>query len=233
MRESSIRQAKRTRKRSLRQIEMTRRGVKNRLEAVLTRSKWNRRQFLRSTAAAAGALTLSSQPVMAQEDGIELRTLFFNFTHLGPRKSPLKAVIGGTVYTLSPVHNSHPALLKARQTNSFLQQIPSSLLTHVLEDVPLPATQVAMHYTLTDADPATGTWSMPSIFMTIPKSALTNAFEVRTTLLGDAPVPISAKRELYGIGPAMTLQDLWTSRTLWTPPITPPRWCFLIRRFSA
>lgn len=172
-------------------------------------SSVNRRKFLQ-TAAAAGALAaIAPKTGEARAKRTEARTLFFNFSnHPGVGYGNFYAFLGGLIHPLKRAAES-PALLHATRTNSFLNAMPSSAVTHVLESVELPNDSCALGYTIADANPGMGTWSMPHVFFTVPPSSLSRAYrQARTTLLEGQPLNLSAKREFYGAGPAMTLQDL-------------------------
>ncbi|MEA3413412.1 MAG: hypothetical protein U9R74_18030 [Pseudomonadota bacterium] len=136
------------------------------------------------------------------------RTLFFNLSH-EPDSDTARYILvaGGRRYHLHKVKEGSPILRRARRRNRFLQQVPDSALTHVARNV-LTAGGVQLHYVIKDADTATGTWSMSSMFFQLPASAIVNAFERGVVRLGSEPRRPSAKRKLYGLEAAVTPWDL-------------------------
>ncbi|HEY3457850.1 MAG TPA: hypothetical protein VGK64_24935 [Bryobacteraceae bacterium] len=180
----------------------------------LKREHLSRRDFTGS-AVGAGAMLALAPPL----DGNisrhrKVRTLFFNFSHEDYAGHTYYIVIGQHRRALSPVYPSHPALAKARRTNSVLAKLPDSAITHVVENIPLPDA-VHLAYTIKDPDTSNGTWGMSSMYLLPPKSSFIHAYNaMRKDLPVGAPLPISAKRKKYGLLPALTLQDLLDEQDL-------------------
>jgi hypothetical protein len=137
------------------------------------------------------------------------RTLFFNFSHEpDSATAAYYLVAGGQRLPIRRIGVGDPALTRARESNAFLRQVPERSLTHVLEAAALPGDAVQLCYTLKNPDVNAGTWSMPSMMTHIPESGLRYAYERARERVTTGPLPLSAKRRLYGLKPAETLQDL-------------------------
>ncbi len=195
-----------SRKLSLAQTRaLIRKGAsKRRINAV------SRRQFLGTAAAASATLGLASHLEgrgRGHKDN-ERRSLFFNLSHEDYKGQTYYFVSGTRRYRLQEADPSHPALLRARQTNNLLQSLPPEAVTHVVENFALPP-GVQLGYTMKILDQSQGTWAMSSIQLQVPASGVSDAYaRARQNLLEGAPLPLSPKRMKYGLPAAVTLQDV-------------------------
>src|SRR5690348_5898963 len=165
----------------------------------ILRMRLNRscREFIGTTAAAGALLALapglegaSRHPHVRKEQ----RTLFFDLTHEAHEGHIYHLVVGAQRYELQHCHRYHPALLKARRQNGFIQMLPDGVLTHVVENVQLPA-GVQLSYVMKDPDVSTGTWGMSAIYLLPPKTAFAYAYvQARKKVPAGAPLRLSAKR---------------------------------------
>ena len=184
-----------------------------------------RREFLRYSAAA-GALAGSS-PFMAtwanelSKSGrharrcFERHTLFFNFAHEPDAVTARYFLVAGKRrYRLRPVKKHAAVLSYARKRNRFLRQVPDEAFTHVVSNAAFSADSVQLCYVIKDPDTTAGTWSMSSMFFQLPSSAVSQAYKRAVGRLGAERLPLSAKRQLYGIGPAMAARDLLEEEAL-------------------
>ncbi len=167
----------------------------------------SRRKFLGATAAAT-TLTLAPH-VEAARKREERHTLFFNFSHEDHEGHTYYFLMGTQRYPLERVHRDHPALSGARQTNAFLRALPPGAITHVIENIHLPADAVLLGYSIKDPETGTGTWAMSNIYLHVPASQLSYAYmRARKNLLDGVALPLSAKRMKYGVPAAVSLKDL-------------------------
>ena len=171
----------------------------------------SRREFI-GTTAAAGALLALAPGLKASNrhhpGRSEQRTLFFDLTHEDYQGHTYHLVIGAQRYELQRCHRSHPALLKARRQNRFIQMLPDGVLTHVVEGIPAPL-GVQLSYLMKDPDISAGTWGMSAIYLLPPKSAYSYAYaQARARTSAGQPLALSAKRNKYGLPAASSLQDL-------------------------
>jgi hypothetical protein len=172
----------------------------------------SRREFINSAAAAGAMLTLApgveASGCRRHGGRKELRTLFFDLTHEDHQGHTYHLVVGTRRYPLEHCHRSHRALVKARGQNGFVRALPDGVLTHVIENVQQSA-GVQMSYLMKDPDVSTGTWSMSAIYVLPPKSAFSYAYQqARAKLSPGQPLPLSAKRDKYGLPPAASSDDL-------------------------
>ena len=175
----------------------------------------SRRQFLGTAAACTATLALvpSAGAVPMSKDAV--RTLFFNLSHEDHEGHTYYLVMGKHRHRLERVHQAHPTLARVRRTNLFLRALPPDLITHVIENVQLPANAVLLGYTIKDPDTSSGTWAMSSIYLHVPSSSLGYAYaQARKHLLGGGPLPLSAKRMKYGVRAAVSLDDLLDEQAL-------------------
>jgi hypothetical protein len=177
-------------------------------------SRWTRRKFLTHTAASGLLLGLSPELGSSQSGRRESRTLFLNLSgdanSAESRRSSSKPFfhIGGRTYRLKSV-SEHPAVLeRARQGNVFLSLVPDDQITHFLEDASFSSDITELGYIGQDVDPEAGTWSMSMVFQNLPASGLQAAYARAREITPNGPLPLSAKREFYGIDAAFTIQDL-------------------------
>src|SRR5205085_3490424 len=106
----------------------------------------SRRQFLGTAAAAGATLALAPHLDAAHTPKKEQRTLFFDFSHEDHQGHAYYLVLGANRYRLEEAGPSHPAVVRARQTNRLLQAMPDRAITHVLENVKLSAGAVQLGY---------------------------------------------------------------------------------------
>jgi hypothetical protein len=171
----------------------------------------SRREFI-GTTAAAGALLALAPGLKASNrhhpGRSEQRTLFFDLTHEAHQGHTYHLVMGAQRYELQHCHRSHPALLKARRQNGFIEMLPDGVLTHVVENIPMPP-GVQLSYLMKDPDTSSGTWGMSAIYLLPPKSAYSYAYtQARARTSAGQPLVLSAKRRKYGLPAASSLQDL-------------------------
>jgi hypothetical protein len=181
-----------------------------------THKRVSRREFASSAAGAGAMLALAPHlaPAAVQYQ-TERRTLFFNFSHEDHQRHTYYVVMGKHRHRLNPVTAAHPALAAARRNNRFLAALPDSEITHVVEDVPLSGTTAQLLYTMRDPQTSSGTWGMSSIYLVPPKSSLAKAHRaIRKGLNFGAALPLSAKRQSYGLTPAVSLQDFLDEQDL-------------------
>lgn len=169
-----------------------------------------RRAFL-SRAAAAG-MALGLPPLLASCGGdagpapaaaaAEERVLFFNLSGHAHGGAEHQLNIAGRRFRLTPVAEAPHVLLLARQDNGFLRGVPNDSITHHVQ-ASLPANAVALGYVSSLEDPATGTWAMSSLYLSLPQSAHESVIARSAS-----PLQRSAKRRFYGMPAALTTQEL-------------------------
>jgi hypothetical protein len=175
----------------------------------------SRRRFLGSAAACTASLALKPSPGAAHVQENRTRTLFFNLSHEDHEGHTYYLVLGKHRHRLETVHPAHPGFARARRANPFLRALPPGLITHVIEDIRLPADEVLLSYTIKDPDTTSGTWAMSSIYLLVPRSSISRAYgRARKHPLGEAPLPLSAKRMKYGVRAAESLDDLLDEQDL-------------------
>ena len=178
------------------------------------REQPSRRDFAGSAVGAGAMLALAPPLDAAISRHREMRTLFFNLSHEDYAGHTYYLVIARHRYALSPVYAAHPALAKARRTNSVLAKVPDSAITHVVENILVP-NAVHLAYTIKDPDISTGTWGMSSVYLIPPKNSFVHAYNaIRKELRFASELPLSAKRKKYGLLPALSLQDLLDEQDL-------------------
>jgi hypothetical protein len=189
-------------------------------------SPLTRREFIERIVAAATALGMP--PLLASCGGSddeapaptppqrpsELRTLFFNFSHLGAAQTTHVLVAGGKRLPLTKVSDKPEVLRSARQGNEFLRSVPDDQITHHVEAAAFATSSVTLAYLSCAEDPAGGTWQMSSMYFNIPSNGVSHAYakaRVRTT---EGPLPLSGKRRRYGVRAAASAQDLLEEHAL-------------------
>jgi hypothetical protein len=105
-----------------------------------------------------------------------------------------------------------------RKKNKFLQNVPDDQLTHFVQNVRLSADFVTMSYVIQGANPSTGTWNMSAMYLPPPLERNRRRRGAdRRKRAGTNPIPLSAKRSLYGHPPAVTAEDLIEEAILLDP----------------
>lgn len=183
----------------------------------------NRRQFLTYATGAAPALPLllsnwsatAAEPAPVQKPLRVRRTVFFNFSHETDAATASYYLIAGKHrYQLRWLEPNDSALARERESNLFLQGVPDTSITHILENVALPTDAVVLCYTVKNPDMAAGTWSLSTMYTHIPQSGVEYAYGLGRGRFQVGPLPLSAKRRLYGHRPAESLQDVLEERAL-------------------
>lgn len=182
----------------------------------------SRRDFLMS-GAGAGLAALGLPPLLAScgdtggdgpPPGKHVRTLFFNLSHEPHAGRTYYLTGGGQRSTLTPVAEAPLVLDGARQTNKFLARVPDSEITHHVENAVFASDSVTLCYVSSDIDAQVGTWSMSSTQLYIPPVGARRAYAQARQATPSGPLPLSVKREFYGIEAAQTEQDLSDERDL-------------------
>ena len=185
--------------------------------AERSRNEVDRRHFLGYAAGlvqglplAVGALAAAPSTASAKPKPERKRlNFFFNFSHeWDAATSDYYLVAGKLRYRLRGLSPNDHTLARERLNNRFLQQVPDAALTHVLENVALPADAVTLCYTVKNPDRTGGTWSLSSMYTTIPESGVAYAYDRARERKASGRLPLSAKRRQYGHPPAETLEDL-------------------------
>lgn len=200
-------------------------GPVDALEDVVTAAieRVTRRRFLQRAGGAGLAAGLSPlmtscgsdrDPEPAAPAGKEARTLFFNLAHEDYAGRTYTLTGGGRTYVLTPVAARPDVLARERAGNQFLRNVPDDQITHHVEDVVTPGDTVTLFYVSSDLDPVAGTWSMSSTHLQIPMSASPHAYRLARMRFPSGPLPLSAKRKLYGMPGAQTEQDMREERVL-------------------
>lgn len=149
------------------------------------------------------------EEVTAPPPRTETRTLFFNLSHVGAAADSGQSIyVGGQWYPLTPSSAAPQVLAEARRNNALLATLADEHITHHAVGVTLPTDISAMGYIIGDLDPASGACSMSLQVQMLPSAALTHAYSRMRSLLGAGPLPLSAKREHYGLNAAASEQDL-------------------------
>ena len=169
-----------------------------------------RREFL-SRVAAAG-MALGMPPLLSSCGGetagtaatpqTESRLLFFNLSGSRHIATEHHLNIAGQRFRLTPVAEAPEILAGARRDNGFLRSISEISITHHVE-ASLPANAVALGYVSCLEDPATGSWAMSSLYLSLPRSS----YEAAAARLRNQ-MQRSAKRRFYGLPAALSAADL-------------------------
>jgi len=157
-------------------------------------------------------MSLSPELSKPQSGNTETRTLFFNLS------SPLSSAqalgnasfftVGGRRYQLQSASQNPRVLRDARANNAFLRAVPDDQITHYLEGVVLSTDITPLAYVGTVIDAQAGTWAMDSVVQVLSPSAATQAYAHARAITPDGPLPLSAKRDFYGIPAAFSQDDL-------------------------
>ena len=183
----------------------------------------SRRDFLRGGFAAGLALGLppllascsgSDDDEPAPRIGREQLTLFFNLSHFDHAGKTHFLVGGNQRHELVATASKPEVLAAARQGNAFLREVPDASITHFVEGAVFATDSVTICYHGTELDVAAGTWSMTGVFYNIPSVAAKAAHLQARLRTPRGPLPMSAKRALYGLRPAQTEADLAEERVL-------------------
>jgi hypothetical protein len=184
-------------------------------QALRMYSRFTRRRFLAQSAASGLILGLPSNSDSAQPETAKRRPLFFNLANLvstsgerSRRRHRPFFHIGGHTYELSSVEDNPEVLERARQRNSFLRAVPDSQITHYLRNSNLSGDITPLGYVGEPIDLQAGTWAMSMVLQFLPASALPAAYASARKLTPNGPLPLSAKRDFYGIASAFSEQDL-------------------------
>ncbi len=143
----------------------------------------------------------------SERTGGKRQMLFFNLSHLKGANTTHHLHLGGRKYPLTRVQD-RPNVLKAyRRNNEFLRSVPDDQITHhvvieTAQDV------VRLGYWSSNENPADGSWEMTGMHMDIPQSALAAAYLHARQSTPTGPLPLSNKRQNYGVRAAHTLRDL-------------------------
>ena len=184
-------------------------------QALRMVSRFTRRKILAQSASAGLMLGLSSKSDSAQLEKVKRRTLFFNLSGQSSTSSERShrrhrrfLHIGGQTFKLDSVNDNPEVLERARQLNSFLRDVPETQITHYLENATLSTDITLLGYVGEPIDIQAGTWSMSMVLQFLPASAVPAAYASARELTPNGPLPLSAKREFYGIAAAFSEQDL-------------------------
>jgi hypothetical protein len=186
------------------------------LKTLRSRSRFSRRKFLGQTAGTGLLLRLAPNLGKAQSEGVNApRTLFFNLAReqsLAGEESYARQRhffnIGGQSYTLKQVTQRPGVLAQARGHNAFLRAVPDDQITHYIDNFAVTSDITPLGYLGSTIDEAAGTWSMSSVVQYLSPSAVSKAYGHARHLKPEGPLPLSAKREFYGIEAAFTAHDL-------------------------
>lgn len=161
------------------------------------------------------ALTQSATLKPSATRPVEVRTLFFNFSHEDYANKTYYLVAAGRKYRLTRVIDKPSVLVLERNRNTFLRQVSKLNVTHHLENVELAGDAVQLCYVTSDENQASGTWKMSAMFLNMPTNAIATAHALGNNLFGPAGRPLSAKRRKYGIAkPAASAIELIDEQTL-------------------
>jgi hypothetical protein len=187
---------------------------------------FTRRQFL-TGALATGALTGIPAGLLAQGRGgagkpaqarFEQRDYFFNFAHEAEHPSATYYLVaGGTRVRLKRAQDNPGVLKQHRKKNRFLRNVPDDQITHYVQNVRLSADFVTMSYVIQGASTSAGTWNMSAIYFLPPMGGIVDAAALSVERAGSSPLPLSAKRFLYGHPPARTAEDMIEEALLLDP----------------
>ncbi len=212
---TTTRQRRRTTVSSPRVQARRRRKPISATQALRMYSRFTRRRFLAQSAASGVILGLPSNSDSAQPETAKRGPLFFNLANLvstsgerSRRRHRPFFHIGGHTYELSSVDDNPEVLERARQLNSFLRAVPDSQITHYLRNSNLSGDITPLGYVGEPIDLQAGTWAMSMVLQFLPASALPAAYASARKLTPNGPLPLSAKRDFYGIAAAFSEQDL-------------------------
>jgi hypothetical protein len=185
------------------------------LKTARLHSRFSRRRFLHRSANAGLLLSLSSQIGKPEPEDSEERVIFFNLSSSQvpaweDKTSTTRYFfnVGGRSYRLQRVSTNPRVLRRARRRNAFLSAVPDDQITHYIEGFTAPAHITLLGYIGSVIDEASGTWSMASVVQYLDPSGIPEAYEHARTITPNGPLPLSAKREFYGIPAAFSEQDV-------------------------
>jgi hypothetical protein len=187
------------------------RSVSKTLKIARTHSTFSRRRFLNRTLAAGALLSVSRRLAESEPGEDAQRPIFFNLSRpqgLSIASKGYFLTIGGNTYPLRLVSQDPDVLRRARLGNAFLSAVPEDQITHYVEGFTVPAEITLVGYIGSMIDEQAGTWSMDSIFQYLPPSEIAKAYPHARKSNPEGPLPLSAKREFYGIGAAFSEQDV-------------------------
>jgi hypothetical protein len=175
--------------------------------------------YLGAAGALAGGAPLASA---AQPERAEVRrgqtvghTLFFNFSHESDAASAQYFLLArGRRYAVDPIRNHAVTLAEARRSSAFLRRIPDDAVTHAVKGVVFADNAVHLCYVLKNPDTDSGTWAMSSVFFQLPAASILEAHARAVDRLGTGSLPVSAKRQLYGLEAAAMPRDMLEEHAL-------------------
>jgi hypothetical protein len=180
-----------------------------------------RREFIKRAGAAAAAVAVPALPIgsiaaadVAQAQGKPPKggdnavTLFFNLSHLNHVGTTHYLNIAGRKYPLAPVPQNPQVLQQARAGNAFLAALDDQYITHYAANVATPSDVIALAYLTCNENAASGTWEMTSMHFHIPPGAFAYAYARARELTPTGGLPLSSKRQMYGLSAAMAQSDL-------------------------
>ena len=177
----------------------------------------SRRRFLKAGAATAAfgglpwlAACGGSDDATPAARPLEVRTLFFNHSHLDHAGKAMMLQVGRKRHRLVPIAQLPGVLARERATNGFLAAVPDPLITHAVEGVELDPEYVSVGCVYTET--TNGQWTMDGVHIMLPQSAATVAYPRLLAVPG--PAKTSLKRSKYGLGPAASAQDLHDEQAL-------------------
>jgi hypothetical protein len=160
-------------------------------------------------------LSLLPQISKPEAEDREQQPIFFNLSGTGGSSSGERGReekyflnIGGRSHRLHPVKKSPRVLERARRRNAFLSVVPDDQITHYIEGFEAPDDITLLGYIGSVIDEDAGTWSMNSVVQYLRPSDAPAAYAHAREVTPNGPLPLSAKREFYGIAAAFSAQDV-------------------------
>jgi hypothetical protein len=180
-----------------------------------------RREFIKRAGAAAAAVAVPALPIGAtpadrlaqargkppQRDATPV-TLFFNLSHLNHVGTTHYLNIAGSKHPLTPIAENPQVLQQARVGNAFLADLADRYITHYAANVDAPSDVITLAYLTCNENPASGTWEMTSMHFIIPRTGFAYAYARARELTPTGALPLSAKRQMYGLSAATAQSDL-------------------------
>ncbi|MEO7338726.1 MAG: hypothetical protein ABIV63_19310, partial [Caldimonas sp.] len=145
------------------------------------------------------------------------RTLFVNLAHESHAGKTYYLTGGGRRVTLTPTADRPDVLALARQSNAFLRAVLDDQITHHVENATFASDSVTLCYVSSEIEQQAGTWSMSAVQLYIPPTGAIHAYEAARSKAPSGPLPLSAKRQRYGVAAASSEQDLREERELLDP----------------
>ena len=195
--------------------ELARRVRRLRRSLKAIRRGIRRRDFLVG-AASAGAF-LSAPALMSgcsHDEDVAPGTIFFNLAHEDFHAKTYFLTGGGKTYRLTKVTDKPEVLERARRKNGFLRAVPDSQITHHIEGTAYATNGVSLVYLSSDYDTTEGTWTMSAVYLQLPAPSLTHAYSQARMRTPTGPLPLSPKRQMYGVAAANSEQDLREEQAL-------------------